>query len=110
MGPVSPGGRAVTVARLDELHESFPKVVRVDNLELVLVRLGDEVHAIDNLCPHRGGPLGYGLVDGGGIICPWHRIRFNLNTGESLTWHFGAARVYPVAVQNDNVVVIFEES
>src|SRR4051812_1153389 len=39
--------------------------------------------AVDNMCPHRGGPLGQGIVEGEKIVCPWHGWEFDLATGNN---------------------------
>ncbi len=39
--------------------------------------------AVDNVCPHRGGPLGQGIVEGTKIVCPWHGWEFELTTGNN---------------------------
>jgi NADPH-dependent 2,4-dienoyl-CoA reductase/sulfur reductase-like enzyme/nitrite reductase/ring-hydroxylating ferredoxin subunit len=48
---------------------------------VLLARVGDEIHAIDGTCPHAGGPLAEGTLDGDQIICPWHKAVFCLRSG-----------------------------
>lgn len=38
---------------------------------------------LDGTCPHEGGPLGEGTIEGGRVVCPWHSIAFDLRTGEA---------------------------
>jgi len=45
--------------------------------------VGGKFCATDNVCPHRGGPLGEGTLDGSIVTCPWHGWRFDVNTGQS---------------------------
>jgi nitrite reductase (NADH) small subunit len=55
--------------------------VRVGELDLAIFNLGDRFAAVENKCPHRGGPLCDGIVSGTVVVCPLHGRRFDLNTG-----------------------------
>jgi nitrite reductase (NADH) small subunit len=55
--------------------------VNVDGLELAVFNLGSRFAAIENKCPHQGGPLCDGIVSGTTVVCPLHGWRIDLNTG-----------------------------
>src|SRR3989442_8396129 len=55
----------------------------VGDEEVVLVRAGSEIFAIDPHCSHYHGPLAEGLMTGESIRCPWHHACFDLRTGEA---------------------------
>ena len=83
-------------------------IVSVQGRTLALCNVDDTFHAIDNACPHRGGPLGEGELDGPVVTCPWHGWRWDVTTGASLTNPALRVRRLPVTVEGDDVVVSLE--
>ena len=78
----------------------------VGNEEVLLVRSGSEISAIDAHCSHYHGPLAEGLVDGESIRCPWHHACFDLRTGEaSRAPAINALAVWQVEHQGDRIFV-----
>jgi nitrite reductase/ring-hydroxylating ferredoxin subunit len=67
-----------------DLADGKMLVGMVGDVEVLLVRQNDAVHAIGAHCTHYHGPLADGLVVGNTIRCPWHHACFNLKTGEAL--------------------------
>lgn len=67
-----------------ELTDNRPHRVRAGDVEVVLVRADGRIHALENACPHLGGPLSQGWLRDGSITCPWHGSEFELRSGESL--------------------------
>jgi nitrite reductase (NADH) small subunit len=59
--------------------------------------------AVDNVCPHRGGPLGQGLVEGAKIVCPWHGWEFDLATGNNPFTPNLSVAAYDLKVDGDAV-------
>lgn len=72
----------VTVAQVDEVPPGTCRTVEVDGIFLALCNVNSTFLAVDNTCPHAGGPLGEGCLDGDLLVCPWHGWRFNVHTGE----------------------------
>ncbi len=64
--------------------------------------------AMDNVCVHRGGPLGQGVVDGNKVICPWHGWAFDANTGASAHNADVRVTIYPMKIEGDDVFVALE--
>jgi nitrite reductase/ring-hydroxylating ferredoxin subunit len=87
LGPEYPGGWA-PAAPLAELPDG--KIVPLDvcGHPIVLVRLGEEVFALDGRCPHRGGPMEDGWLTADVISCPWHGFEFDVRTG-AVVWPEG---------------------
>ncbi len=57
-------------------------VTAPDGREIALFNVGGEICAMDNTCPHAGGPLGEGSLEGSVVTCPWHGWSFDVKTGE----------------------------
>ena len=75
------GSRVVVVNRAD-VPEGGATVVSVDaDLAIAVFRVGDSFYAIDNRCPHKGGPLGLGVLSGSVVTCPWHGFTVDVRTG-----------------------------
>lgn len=61
--------------------------------------------AIDNICLHRGGPLGQGVVEGGKVVCPWHGWAWDLKTGEASHDRKAKLAVYSLKIENGDVLI-----
>lgn len=75
----------VRVAKLSDLPEGGRLVVELDDRIVVLLRVGDELFCLDDVCTHDGGPLSEGEVSDHTIACPRHGAKFDLRTGKALT-------------------------
>jgi nitrite reductase/ring-hydroxylating ferredoxin subunit len=69
------------LAPLDDFVAGKAHEVTVFGHPVVCVRMGDEVHAVDGYCPHRGMPLGDGHVEGEVLMCIWHGFEYDVRTG-----------------------------
>ncbi|MDQ3548832.1 MAG: Rieske 2Fe-2S domain-containing protein, partial [Chloroflexota bacterium] len=67
-----------------ELVEGVPVVVEVGRVPVLLLRRDGAIHAVQDWCPHAGGPLSQGTFDGDVVECPWHQSRFCLADGAPL--------------------------
>jgi len=79
--------------------------ITLGNHVICVANTGGNISAMDNVCVHRGGPLGQGVVDGGKIICPWHGWQFDPKTGESTHNAAFKVAVFPIKVEGDDVLV-----
>lgn len=97
---------AVEVARLSELHDATPVRVEVDGVPVCLVRLGDRVKAVHDVCSHQQWSLADGTVWGNGIECSLHGSTFDLDTGQpSSLPALTPVPTFAVAVEGDAVRV-----
>jgi nitrite reductase (NADH) small subunit len=72
---------------------------------ICIANVNGTVSAIDNVCLHRGGPLGQGVIEGGKIVCPWHGWQWNPTTGEAAHSPMVKVAVYPLKIEGEDVLV-----
>ena len=93
------------VAEPDDLDDGRVRAVTVDRRTLALCRVGDQFGALDNRCPHQGGPLGEGSIENGWLRCPWHGYDFDPLTGRPPEGLDDAVPTFPIEVRADGVYV-----
>ncbi len=96
----------VEVCGEDELPVGGWKTVELDDAEVLVVRLEDGFHAIEDVCTHDGGCLAGGDIEGHEVVCPRHGARFDLLTGEATAPPaYEPVHVFPVKVEGGRVYV-----
>jgi NAD(P)H-dependent nitrite reductase small subunit len=95
----------VKVAKASELTEGVGVQVQAGARHVALFRCDGQLYAIDGICPHRGGPLGEGFLQGGRVSCPWHGWTFDVKTGAHAMNPGIKIPSYPVSVEGDDVYV-----
>ena len=99
-------GEWVQLCRRAELPaEGHAKEFTVAGKTLCVATLRGQPMALDNVCPHRGGPLAEGTLEHGKIVCPWHQWEFDLATGISSHSHQAKVATYPLQQMGDDVLV-----
>ena len=93
------------VAELDELPDGRVKTVTVGRHSPRAHALGDRYGALDNHCPHQGGPLGEGSIEKGLLRCPWHGYDYDPLTGTPPPGFTDAPACFPVEVRADGIYV-----
>jgi nitrite reductase (NADH) small subunit len=95
----------VKLATLDELPPGSAKEVEHDGRIYALFNVDGTISAIDGICPHQGGPLADGEVEGTTVICPWHGWRFDVRTGKSQLGPRASQPSFEVKVEGRDVLV-----
>ena len=113
----------ILVGSVDDIQEGHPVFVRSGVLEIAVFRLGDEFRAYRNRCPHQQGPVCNGTITGTQVatassgwepewvragrvlLCRWHAMEFDLETGERIRGRGERLRSFPVSVTDDQVFV-----
>ena len=95
----------VEVASVDDLPLGRAKACSVSGRTLALYHTASGFHATDNICPHRGGPLGEGDLIGEEITCPWHLWSFDVATGLCGGNSEISVETHEVKVEGDRIMV-----
>ncbi|MCW8831414.1 MAG: nitrite reductase small subunit NirD [Gammaproteobacteria bacterium] len=96
------------VVALQEIPNMGSRIVDTGKTEIAVFRTSDDqVFAIRNACPHKGGPLSDGIVHGNTVTCPLHNWKIDLASGEALGPDEGCSNVFPAKVENGQVFVDF---
>jgi nitrite reductase (NADH) small subunit len=73
--------RWIRITACDDIPVREGRAAIVGDREIAIFNVGGEFLAVDNRCPHRGGPLADGIVAGGTVVCPLHAWKIDLRTG-----------------------------
>jgi nitrite reductase/ring-hydroxylating ferredoxin subunit len=73
----------VKVGSVAQVGEDSVTEVMVGQTPYAICNVRGKITALSGVCPHRGGPLGQGAINGGNVVCPWHAWEWNCATGEN---------------------------
>ncbi len=96
------------VAKVNELTEGRVTTVTIGTKNIVLTKYKGIYGALDNACPHQGGPLGEGSIENGFLRCPWHGWDFCPHSGKPPGGYDDGVATYPVEERSDGVYVQIE--
>lgn len=95
----------VDIGALDDVPLRGARVLKTALGCVAVFRTGEEeVFAVDDRCPHKGGPLSEGIVHGTRVTCPLHNWVFDLNTGAALG-EDGQIGTYPLRVDAGRILI-----
>ena len=96
-----------TVTNTTDLAPGDMKLVDLDGEEIAIANVDGEYFAFNNTCPHAGGPLAEGELEGDIVTCPWHFTPFNVRTGEAQEGGVtdDPVSTYEVRLEGDNIQV-----
>jgi 3-phenylpropionate/trans-cinnamate dioxygenase ferredoxin subunit len=108
------------VGKSGEMKNGTMKEISVDGRKILLARVDDQYYATDNRCPHMGGNLSQGKLEGTVVTCPKHNSQFDLKNGRVVRWLKGSGFMsavgkalksprplvtYNVKVQDDKLLI-----
>ena len=99
------GNGMVRVAALAEVRKRGVMVTHAGERAVAVFADGEQIHAVDNRCPHMGFPLDRGSVKDGILTCHWHEARFELGSGCTFDLWADDAITYATEVRGDSVWV-----
>jgi nitrite reductase (NADH) small subunit len=98
----------VRVAGRRDVSERVATIVCAGDYEVAIFDVAGELRAYENVCPHQGGPIGEGIVDGATVTCPWHAWCFDLRNGKMTLGDFATLRRFEVRAHDDGIYVATE--
>jgi len=110
----------VEVGKTGEIEDGSMKEISVNGREVLLARVDDQYYAAHNRCPHMGGKLSKGKLEGTVVTCPLHGSQFDLRDGQVVRWLKGSGLLskvgkilksprqlttYKVIVEDDKILI-----
>ena len=92
-------------AKADLPEEGEAQEFTVGEKVICVANINGAVCALDNVCLHRGGPLGQGVVVDDKLVCPWHGWQYDPKTGAPVQNPAVNVAVYPLKVEGDDLLV-----
>jgi len=97
------------IGTLDDIPRQGARTVGTPHGDIAVFRtLGDEVFALDDRCPHKGGPLSQGIVHGRSVTCPLHNWVIDLASGEAVAPDHGCVKRVPVRLAEGRLLLGLE--
>lgn len=94
------------IGRLDDIPKRGARVVKTARGDIAIFRtMDDQVFALDDKCPHKGGPLSQGIIQGDSVTCPLHNWVISLKTGEAQGADQGCTRTIAVRLQEGKILL-----
>jgi 3-phenylpropionate/trans-cinnamate dioxygenase ferredoxin subunit len=113
-------GKAIDAGKVKQLPPGSMKEVRAGGSDILVANVGGKIYAIDNRCPHMGGNLSKGELEGPIVTCPLHGSQIDVTSGQIVRWMRGAGlaskignafnhpsevKHYPVTISGDSISV-----
>jgi nitrite reductase (NADH) small subunit len=95
----------VPVAKVSNIAPGSAITVVIDRREIAVFNAGGTFYALDNTCPHQGGPLAEGWIEGLTVTCPWHAWCFRLTDGKLALGDLEGVDAFAVRVEGGKVSV-----
>ena len=98
----------VKVANVADIPPGKAASFVVGDYEVALFNVGGAFYAIENSCPHQGGPLVDGWFEGKRVVCPWHAWCFDVTTGKMALGEFATVATFAVQLEGSTIAIASE--
>lgn len=95
----------VPVAKTTDIPSGSALACVAGRYEIALFHIDGEFHALENVCPHQGGPLADGYIEAGTITCPWHAWCFEIRSGKMTLGEYARVPRFDVRIEGTTVLV-----
>jgi nitrite reductase (NADH) small subunit len=95
----------VPVTTTSDIPEGEAKAFVVGDREIALFNVAGSYYALENACPHQGGPLAEGYIDGTVVTCPWHAWCFDVRTGKMALGEYSTVDAFDVQIVGSTINV-----
>ena len=92
-------------AKRDEIPAGTIREFQLNGKTVAIANVDGKLYAINNVCLHRGGPLGEGELKGKIVTCPWHGWTYDVTTGKTTMNPAVGVETYPIEIKGDDVWV-----
>lgn len=97
----------IEIGHIDEIPRLGARTVKTRNGDIAIFRTAqDKIYALQDKCPHKGGPLSQGIIHGDQVTCPLHDWKIQLANGEAVTPDEGCARTHRVRVKEGRIFLM----
>ena len=103
--------RWIPIGSMSDIPQRGARCIETPIGRIAIFRTADDrVFALDDHCPHKGGPLSQGIVHGAAVTCPLHSWVISLETGNALGADEGCVRTIPIKIEGDKIFIALETS
>ena len=99
----------IEIGTINDIPRRGARCVNTPNGRIAVFRtMEDQIFAIDDHCPHKGGPLSQGIVHGASVTCPLHNWVISLETGKALGADEGSVKTIAIRLDGDRILAALE--
>jgi NAD(P)H-dependent nitrite reductase small subunit len=95
----------IPVAKVAQLAPGSATTFVIDGRDIAVFHVDGAFYALGNTCPHQGGPLAEGWIEGTTVTCPWHAWCFRMEDGKMIMGEYASVDAFDVRVDGDTISV-----